>query len=104
MAIKIPTELLDGCVLGLLNQNDYYGYALTKEVQLAIDVASSTIYPVMRRLKASGLVATYDKPYNGRNRRYYQITEDGINRLKELQSEWLNFESGINQLLGGTKE
>ncbi|MHA8262641.1 PadR family transcriptional regulator [Lactobacillaceae bacterium Melli_B3] len=103
MAIKIPTELLDGCVLGLLSQDDYYGYALTKEVQLAIDVASSTIYPVMRRLKASGLVDTYDKPYNGRNRRYYRITESGTQRLSELKTDWIQFQSGVNQLLGGTQ-
>jgi PadR family transcriptional regulator, regulatory protein PadR len=104
MAIKIPTDLLDGCVLGLLNTNDYYGYALTKEVQQAIDVSSSTIYPVMRRLKASGFVDTYDQPYHGRNRRYYRITENGVKRLNELKTDWGKFQLGINQLLGGTKE
>ncbi len=33
MAIQIPTELLDGSVLGILNHGDYYGYALTQKVQ-----------------------------------------------------------------------
>ena len=33
MAIQIPTELLDGCVLGLLTRGDYYGYTLTQEVR-----------------------------------------------------------------------
>nr|WP_243674035.1 hypothetical protein [Lentilactobacillus kisonensis] len=31
MAIQISSELLDGCVLGLLSTNDYYGYALTQK-------------------------------------------------------------------------
>ncbi|UQS85974.1 PadR family transcriptional regulator (plasmid) [Nicoliella spurrieriana] len=100
MAIKISTELLDGCVLGLLNQNDLYGYELTKLVQKSIAVSNSTMYPVMRRLKENGLVTTYDQPYKGRNRRYYQITETGAKQLALIRSDWQRFQLGINQLMG----
>ncbi len=51
MAIQISSELLDGCVLGILNDQDYYGYALTQKVQESISVSESTMYPVLRRLK-----------------------------------------------------
>ncbi|MBW1606266.1 PadR family transcriptional regulator [Lactobacillus sp. Sy-1] len=100
MAIKISSDLLDGCVLGLLDNEDYYGYEITKRVQKSISVSNSTMYPVMRRLKKDGLVTTYDQPYKGRNRRYYKITDSGIEHLKQIRSDWNEFKTGINNLMG----
>lgn len=51
MKIQITAELLDGLVLAILKQDDYYGYALTQKVKNMIDVSESTMYPVLRRLK-----------------------------------------------------
>ncbi|UQS84868.1 PadR family transcriptional regulator [Apilactobacillus apisilvae] len=101
MALKVTTELLDGCVLGVLSKDDYYGYALTQKIQESISVSSSTIYPVMRRLKKQELVTVYDSPYQGRNRRYYRITDKGKEELKLLQQNWQNFKENINYLMGG---
>ncbi|TPR50924.1 PadR family transcriptional regulator [Apilactobacillus micheneri] len=100
MALKVTTELLDGCVLGVLSNDDYYGYALTQKIQESISVSSSTIYPVMRRLKKQGLVTVYDSPYQGRNRRYYKITDDGKNELKQIIFNWEEFQNNINKLMG----
>lgn len=100
MAIQVSSELLDGSVLAILAQQDYYGYALTQRVQQAIKVSESTMYPVLRRLKKNGWLTTYDEPYQGRNRRYYQITADGKARLETIQSEWQNFKLGIDSMLG----
>ncbi|TPR13154.1 MULTISPECIES: PadR family transcriptional regulator [Apilactobacillus] len=100
MALKVTTELLDGCVLGVLSNDDYYGYALTQKIQESISVSSSTIYPVMRRLKKQGLVTVYDSPYQGRNRRYYKITDDGKNELKQIIFNWKEFQNNINKLMG----
>ncbi|WP_105956728.1 PadR family transcriptional regulator [Apilactobacillus quenuiae] len=100
MALKVTTELLDGCVLGVLSKDDYYGYALTQKIQESISVSSSTIYPVMRRLKKQGLVTVYDSPYQGRNRRYYRITSDGNRELSILKENWENFKINIDYLMG----
>ncbi|CAI2557209.1 PadR family transcriptional regulator [Apilactobacillus kunkeei] len=101
MAIKVATKLLDGCVLGLLEQEEMYGYELTKRVQESINVSNSTMYPVMRRLKSEGLVDTYDESFEGRNRRYYRITEAGKTQLEEVKTEWMAFKTGIDDLMGG---
>lgn len=100
MAIQVSSELLDGSVLAILAQQDYYGYALTQRVQQAIKVSESTMYPVLRRLKKNGWLTTYDEPYQGRNRRYYQITGDGKVRLETIQKEWQDFKFGIDSMLG----
>ena len=44
----------------------------------------STLYPILKRLEASGLVSTRNRLYNGRLRKYYRITDRGKVRLREF--------------------
>lgn len=104
MAIQIPTRLLDGAVLAFLKQNDLYGYALTQNVQKVFEISESTIYPVLRRLKKNNYLTTYDEPYQGRNRRYYHITDDGIELLQTIQDEWQGFSTNVDQVIGGQND
>ncbi|GKQ43215.1 transcriptional regulator [Companilactobacillus sp. RD055328] len=99
MAIQIPSEILDGSMLAFLTKEDLYGYTLTQKFQEKFDISESTIYPVLRRLKKDGYLETYDQPFQGRNRRYYKITEDGSIRLKEIQKDWLTFMLTTNDIL-----
>ena len=99
MAIQMSSELLDGCVLSVLDQEDYYGYALTQRMQATISVSESTLYPVLRRLKNNQFVTTYDQPYQGRNRRYYQITAQGRDELTRIRQDWVIFQANIDALL-----
>ncbi|HJA73910.1 MAG TPA: PadR family transcriptional regulator [Candidatus Limosilactobacillus faecipullorum] len=105
MKIPVNADLLDGLVLALLNQQDNYGYAITQAMQAAIPVSESTLYPVLRRLKKAGLVITYDHPFQGRNRRYYQITDPGKERLTEVTAEWNHYKQQLDQIFkGGNQE
>lgn len=99
MKIQVTADLLDGLVLALLNREDYYGYALTQRVQGTISVSESTLYPVLRRLKNNQFVTTYDQPYQGRNRRYYQITTQGRDRLASIRQDWVMFQANVDTLL-----
>lgn len=101
MSIAITTELLDGCVLALLTKEDYYGYALTQRVQEFTAVSESTLYPVLRRLKKNGWVTTYDQPFQGRNRRYYQLTDVGRQRLTVIKGDWQDYKDTIDGVIGG---
>ncbi|MCJ1988682.1 PadR family transcriptional regulator [Lactococcus carnosus] len=101
MTIQMPTVLLDGSVLAILENQDMYGYLLTKEIQKYINVSESTMYPVLRRLQKSGELVTYDEAFEGRMRRYYQITPLGQTRLSEIKQDWQTFSVGINDILGG---
>ncbi|WKF85403.1 PadR family transcriptional regulator [Lacticaseibacillus pantheris] len=104
MSIAITTELLDGCVLALLTKEDYYGYALTQRVQEFTAVSESTLYPVLRRLKKNGWVTTYDQPFQGRNRRYYQLTDVGRQRLAVIKGDWQDYKDTIDGVIGGVDE
>ena len=105
MAIQVQADILDGMVLAILTREDYYGYALTKEVQGHVDISESTMYPVLKRLQKGELLTVYDKSFEGRNRRYYQITKEGSARLDEIRNDWNQFRGSIDEILsiGGEK-
>lgn len=101
MIFQLGSNLLDACVLSVLSQNDMYGYVLTQSLKESIDISESTLYPVLRRLQKDDCLTTYDKPFQGRNRRYYAITEDGVKRLKLYLQEWNIYKNKIDKILGG---
>ena len=101
MAIQVSTEILEGSVLALLTQEDYYGYTITKQMQQSFPISESTMYPILRRLKRDGWLTTYDQPYEGRNRRYYKITPAGIERLKQIREDWMTLRTATNKILEG---
>lgn len=99
MTYQLTAPLLDACVLGIVMQEDVYGYTLTQKVQQVVDVSESTLYPVLRRLQKSGYLTTYDVPYQGRNRRYYSITKEGMILLKFYRDEWHEYRSRIDSMI-----
>lgn len=100
MAIQVAGALLDGCVLAMIAQGDAYGYSLTQNIKKTLGVSESTLYPVVRRLQTEGSLTTYDQPHNGRNRRYYRITDLGVEKYQTILTEWQNFKNSIDKLLG----
>ena len=70
-------------------------------VRKTIEVSESTLYPVLRRLQKDGYLIVYDRECGGRNRRYYQITETGEEKLAEYRSEWESYSSKISELFSG---
>ncbi len=103
MSFQLGSSLLDACVLAVLAKEDAYGYSLTQQVRAIMDISESTLYPVLRRLQKKEYLTTYDQPFQGRNRRYYRITESGLNRYKELLEDWVEYKRKIDSvLLGGT--
>ena len=104
MVFQLGTALLDACVLAILNRGDTYGYILTQNIKQVMDVSESTLYPVLRRLQKENYLSTYDMQFQGRNRRYYKITELGQETLRYYIYEWDNYKSDVDMiLLGGHK-
>ena len=99
MAIQATGILLDGCVLSLLAKEDAYGYNLTQQVKNTLGVSESTLYPVMRRLQTDNCLTVYDEPHNGRNRRYYRITERGREKSHEYLNKWVDFKQKIDSIM-----
>jgi len=105
MTFQLGTALLDACVLAILENEDTYGYVLTQNIKQVIDVSESTLYPVLRRLQKEHCLETYDMPYQGRNRRYYKITQLGKEKLSNYRKEWKSYKNDVDKIiLGGLKD
>lgn len=92
MDVQMKKGLLDMCVLAVLKRDDSYGYQLVTDLSVVVEISESTLYPILKRLEAAGLLGTYSVAHNGRLRRYYRITPSGLRRLKEFESEWRQME------------
>ena len=106
MAINTTAGLLDAIVLAVVGREETgtYGYKITQEVRAVLDLSESTLYPVLRRLQKDGCLTVHDEAFNGRNRRYYQITLAGRARLAEFTAEWETYTTKINKLFKGEQQ
>lgn len=103
MIFNTGAALLDAIVLSVVAKEEEgtYGYKITQDVRKGIDVSESTLYPVLRRLQKDTCLETYDQQIDGRNRRYYRITERGKDKLKMYREEWDVYTQRIDSLLKG---
>jgi len=93
--------LLDACVLAILSRGEAYGYILTQNIKGVIEVSESTLYPVLRRLQKDEMLSCDDRPFAGRNRRYYAITGKGAEALENYLREWKAYKDSIDRVLFG---
>ncbi len=101
MVFPVSAALLDALVLSVVSTEDTYGYKITQEIREAMEMSESTLYPVLRRLMKNEFLTSYDQEYLGRNRRYYKITDKGVEQLKTYRKEWLIYMDKINSLISG---
>ena len=101
MVFNTGAALLDAIVLAVVSKEPEgtYGYKITQEVRQVIELSESTLYPVLRRLQRDGCLSVYDQAYQGRNRRYYAITDQGRLSLDAYRSEWTAYRSRVERLL-----
>ncbi|MEU5874948.1 PadR family transcriptional regulator [Glycomyces sp. NPDC047369] len=80
-------------VLGILAEEESYGYAILKEIAERsggrLEWTEGLLYPLLHRLERLGHVeSTWRTPEGGRRRKYYAITEDGRRELAEQRRQW----------------
>jgi len=80
-------------VLAILNEGESYGYAIIKRVsELSggeLKWTDGMIYPLLHRLERNGYVkATWGKSETGRRRKYYRLTDRGLEQLERQQRQW----------------
>lgn len=103
MVFNTGAALLDAIVLAVVSQEEEgtYGYKITQDVRKAIEVSESTLYPVLRRLQKDECLEVYDRQFDGRNRRYYKVTDKGTLQMNLYRTEWKEYSKKINALFEG---
>ena len=93
------------CELSLLEKGDCYGYEISETLSRHIDIADGTVYPVLRKLKADGLLTTYlQEESGGPPRKYYQLTQLGRETYQADREEYLKFAREVRTLLEGEEK
>lgn len=93
-------------LLGLLSQQDMYGYQIIRELeqqsQEVFCLKEGTLYPLLHSLEQQGAISSELRTAeNGRERKYYRITSSGKTMLKQKLEEWNTYQNAVNQVLGG---
>jgi len=103
---NLRQELRRGCLaVAALSQlrTEQYGYSLRKALEkcgLAID--ENTLYPLLRRLEAQGLLTSAWREEEKRNKRFYRLSPMGEAVLEQLLEEWRAMNAALERIQAGT--
>ena len=88
MDTQLKRGLLDICVLSAIKNEDSYGYKIIKDIKPCIEMSESTLYTILKRLEASNMLTVRTSEHGGRLRKYYHITDTGLERIEDFKNEW----------------
>ena len=92
---------LELAVLNALNGDRLYGYDIVRILRgyEGLMIGDGTVYPILSRLKADGLVrATIEDSPDGPPRKYYELTRNGRAALEEMNGAWASLVSSVEAL------
>ena len=76
-----------------------YGYSLLETLSEAgFEVEANTLYPLLRRLEAQGLLTSEWNTAEARPRKFYRTTEQGESIAGALRGEWVHLNRAIADL------
>lgn len=104
MNTQFKKGVLELIVLKAIVSDDLYGYQLVSRINEVIQVNEGTIYPLLKRLSNDRLLESYLKESTeGPPRKYYHLTNLGLERYDALLSEWTDFSDNVNAYLKGVE-
>jgi PadR family transcriptional regulator PadR len=93
---------LEMAALASLWQGRLYGLEIIRflENHSSMALAEGTIYPILNRLKMEGMLTSeWVEAEAGHPRKYYSLTEAGLQRLRQMAEAWTSFSRGLSRLL-----
>ena len=89
-------------VLAILWPGRLYGLEILRRLDsdAGMSIPEGTIYPLLSRLKAEGLVdSEWVEAEAGHPRKYYRLTDPGRRRVRDMAQSWRAFALGLERLL-----
>lgn len=92
--------ILEYCILAILNNGEAYSTDIVQQLKDArMIVVEGTVYPLLTRLKNSGILEyNWQESNSGPPRKYYSITPSGKKALDELHETWDFLKTAVNTL------
>ena len=88
MDSQLKRGVLDVCVLAAIKNEDSYGYKIIKDLKPILELSESTLYTILKRLEEANMLVVRSAEYEGRLRKYYHITPNGLRRIEDFKNEW----------------
>lgn len=98
---------LEGCILKVISRNTTYGYEILEYLKKHgfSDISEGTLYPLLLRLEKQGNIESSLLPSPlGPRRKYYSITEKGIEYLLEFELCWNALSKNVGKIIDGGEE
>jgi len=100
---------LEMAILAALWKERGYGLEIIRQLesQSQLVLAEGTIYPILNRLKADGLLHSEwveVEAEAGHPRKYYSLTAAGRERLRQMTEAWVGFSRGLGRLIAPVLE
>lgn len=91
--------ILELCILALLSGKESYPSEIIDQLKKnKLIVVEGTLYPLLTRLKNSGLLSyRWQESTEGPPRKYYTLTSEGEDFLNELKMTWEELSSAVKQ-------
>lgn len=102
MYFPTSSALIEFLILAVLERGDSYGYEISQTIKLIANIKESTLYPILKKLEASGFLTTYSREFQGRMRKYYSLTNRGVEQLVTLKEEWTLYTETVNGIIEGS--
>lgn len=99
MIYPLNPPLAELLLLSIISKEDSYGYIISQSLKKVSNLKDSALYPMLKRLSDQRYVEIYDRQYQGRNRKYYRITQVGDTHRMELMNEWKEYCDEIKKIL-----
>jgi PadR family transcriptional regulator PadR len=99
---QLRKGLIELCIVALLSRGEMYGYDLVKRLASikSLVISEGTIYPLLSRLRAAGLLmSNLRESSSGPVRKYYALTPEGEQALALMRAHWAELADGVKQLL-----
>ncbi|MBA5793760.1 PadR family transcriptional regulator [Flavobacterium sp. xlx-214] len=92
--------ILEFCILSVLKDKDCYTSEILEVLKDAkLLVVEGTVYPLLTRLKNDDLLSyRWEESTSGPPRKYYRLTEQGSEFLKELGTTWTELSEAVNTI------
>lgn len=92
--------ILEYCILSILSREDSYAPKIIAELKEAdMIVVEGTLYPILSRQKNQGLLTyRWQESPQGPPRKYYSLTPEGREALRQLDAEWETLVAQINNI------
>lgn len=100
---QLRKGLLELAVLNAIAAAPLYGYDIVRRLSDVdhLVITEGTVYPILSRLKNSGLVETYiEESQEGPPRKYYRLTARGRSDLYRMNQHW----DSLHHAIGGLRK